>query len=98
MTSSLLFNITNLAYLVSMLLFFAFLASKVKALGLAGNAVACGGLLLQTTAIGLRWRESYVMGVGHAPLSNLYESVVFFSWTIVLIYLLLDLPLSHWAR
>jgi len=33
--------------------------------------------------------------VGHAPLSNLYESVVFFSWTIVLIYLLLDIKYKY---
>jgi cytochrome c-type biogenesis protein CcsB len=91
MTSSLLFNITTIAYLGSMLLFFAFLASRVKSLGLLGSTFAIAGLAVQTVAIGLRWRESYVMGVGHAPLSNLYESVVFFSWTIVLIYLLLDL-------
>lgn len=91
MTSSLLFNITTIAYLVATLLFFAFLAGKVRILGFLGSGTACLGLLLQTLAIGLRWRESYAMGVGHAPLSNLYESVVFFSWTIVLIYLLLDL-------
>ena len=91
MTSSLLFNLTTFAYLISMLLFFAFLASRVSTLGLLGSAVAFFGLVVQSVAIGLRWRESYVMGVGHAPLSNLYESVVFFSWTIVLIYLLLDL-------
>ena len=33
MTSSLLFNVTTFAYLVSMLLFFAFMASRTKALG-----------------------------------------------------------------
>jgi cytochrome c-type biogenesis protein CcsB len=90
MTSSLLFNVTTIAYLVSMLVFFAYLASRVEKLGLAGSMVALFGLLVQTTAIGLRWKESYDQGHGHAPLSNLYESVVFFSWTIVLIYLLLD--------
>ena len=91
MTSSLLFNITTIAYLVSMLLFFTFLASRVATLGLLGSVAAFSGLAVQTVAIGLRWQESYAMGVGHAPLSNLYESVVFFSWTIVFIYLLLDL-------
>ena len=52
-----------------------------------------GGLLVHTAAIGLRWYESYqIPGAdGHAPLSNLYESVVFFAWTIVLIYLLIDI-------
>jgi cytochrome c-type biogenesis protein CcsB len=91
MNSSLLFNITTIAYLVSMLLFFVFLATRVKGLGLCGSIAALFGLALQSVAIGLRWRESYAIGAGHAPLSNLYESVVFFSWTIVLIYLLLDL-------
>jgi len=95
MTSSLLFNVTTFAYLVSMLLFFAFMASRSKALGTAGISVAYFGLLAQTGAIALRWKESYDMGVGHAPLSNLYESVVFFSWTIVLIFALLDIKYKY---
>jgi cytochrome c-type biogenesis protein CcsB len=95
MTSSLLFNVTTFAYLVSMLLFFAYMASRVKALGTGGIYVAYFGFLAQTGAIGLRWKESYDMGVGHAPLSNLYESVVFFAWTIVLIYALLDLKYKY---
>lgn len=37
---------------------------------------------LHTGAIGLRWIESYEMGIGHAPLSNLYESLVFFGWAL----------------
>lgn len=39
---------------------------------------------VHTASIGLRWIESYQIGVGHAPLSNLYESLVFFAWTIAL--------------
>ncbi|OHB33918.1 MAG: c-type cytochrome biogenesis protein CcsB [Desulfuromonadaceae bacterium GWB2_53_15] len=80
---------------MSMLLFFVFLASRNKALGVAAMASAYVGLLSQTIAIALRWKESYDMGVGHAPLSNLYESVVFFSWTIVLIYALLDIKYKY---
>ena len=61
---------------------------------------------LHTAGIGLRWIESYQMGIGHAPLSNLYESLVFFSWSIALalivarlrfgidIIVLLGLPLA----
>ena len=95
MTSSLLFNVTTFAYLVSMLLFFAFMASRSNAVGTGGIAVAYFGLLAQTAAIGLRWKESYDIGFGHAPLSNLYESVVFFSWTIVLIFALLDFKYKY---
>ncbi|HEY6006716.1 MAG TPA: c-type cytochrome biogenesis protein CcsB [Geobacteraceae bacterium] len=90
MSSSLLFNVTTASYMVSMLIFFAFLATKHKSVGLAGSLAAYFGLLVQTVAILLRWKESYTMGHGHAPLSNLYESVVFFSWTIVLIYALIE--------
>lgn len=39
---------------------------------------------LHTASIGLRWLESYQMGMGHAPLSNLYESLIFFGWTVAL--------------
>jgi cytochrome c-type biogenesis protein CcsB len=95
MTSSLMFNVTTFAYLISMLLFFAFLASKSKLLGLGGSLVAYAGFIAQTIAIGLRWNESYVQGHGHAPLSNLYESVVFFSWTIILIFGVLDMKYKY---
>lgn len=40
--------------------------------------------LIHTASIALRWAESYWMGIGHAPLSNLYESLIFFSWTLLL--------------
>jgi cytochrome c-type biogenesis protein CcsB len=78
-----------------MLAFFVFLASRTKAIGQAAMIIAYSGLLAQTVAIALRWKESYDMGMGHAPLSNLYESVVFFSWTIVLIYALLDIKYKY---
>jgi cytochrome c-type biogenesis protein CcsB len=95
MTSSLCFNVTTLAYMASMVVFFIYLASRNSGAGLAGSLLAYAGLGVQTVAIVLRWKESYDMGFGHAPLSNLYESVVFFSWTIVLIYLLIDLKYRY---
>jgi cytochrome c-type biogenesis protein CcsB len=72
--------------MIAMLIFFGFLASRNRTIGLVASSVAFFGFVVQTVAIILRWKESYTMGVGHAPLSNLYESVVFFSWTIILIY------------
>ena len=47
----------------------------------AGLILVC---CVHTAAIGLRWVESYQMGIGHAPLSNLYESLIFFGWAIAL--------------
>jgi cytochrome c-type biogenesis protein CcsB len=97
MSSSFLFNVATLSYLVSMVVFFAFLGSRNKTIGLAGSIAASFGLIVQTAAIGLRWKESYDLGHGHAPLSNLYESVVFFAWTIIFIYVLIDFRYKYRA-
>ncbi len=55
-------------------------ATWVSLLGLAGN----------TAGFILRWVESYRLGFGHAPLSNLYESLIFFAWAIVLTHLIVE--------
>ncbi len=83
--------------MISMLLFMAFLATKNKNVGFSGTIAAMFGFVVQTTAIGLRWKESYDMGRGHAPLSNLFESVVFFSWTIILLFLIIDFKYKYRA-
>ncbi|HEY6874615.1 MAG TPA: c-type cytochrome biogenesis protein CcsB [Geobacteraceae bacterium] len=95
MTSSMLFNVVTLTYMVSMLIFFAFLATKNKTIGLTASCAAYFGFIVQTTAIILRWKESYEAGRGHAPLTNLYESVIFFSWTIILIYALIEIKYKY---
>ena len=91
MLSAKLFNITTIFYMASTLAFFGYLASRNKHVGLAGSVLAWIGFAIHTVATGLRWRESYdLLGKGHAPLSNLYESVVFFAWCIVLIFGIID--------
>src|SRR6185369_17722873 len=66
-----------------------------EAIGKAGIIPAYAGLVVQSIAILLLWKESYDIGVGHAPLSNLYESVVFFSWTIILIFAFIDIKYKY---
>ncbi|ABB33118.1 cytochrome c-type biogenesis protein CcsB [Geobacter metallireducens RCH3] len=95
MTSSMLFNIATFSYLISMLAFFTFLAVKGKSVGLVGSLAAYFGFIVHSAAILLRWKESYDIGMGHAPLSNLYESVVFFAWTIILIFGIIDLKYKY---
>lgn len=90
-----MFNITTILFLVSTLLFFVYLVSKNSSIGLGASLVAFLGWGIETVAIILRWKESYDMGHGHAPLSNLYESVVFFAWTIVLIYGILEMKYKY---
>ena len=58
--------------------------------GRIASITAYAGLAAHTVALVLRWIESYQMGIGHAPLSNFYESLIFFSWTLVLLYLVFE--------
>ncbi len=95
MLSAKLFNATTIFYMLSTLAFFGFMASRSKAAGTAGSLLAWIGLAIHTVATGLRWKESYDLGIGHAPLSNLYESVVFFAWSIVLIFGLIDMKYKY---
>jgi cytochrome c-type biogenesis protein CcsB len=90
MDSSLLFSIATLAYLVAMVLYISYLAFRKESIGKIASIVAASGLVVQTIALFLRWRESYQMDIGRVPLSNLYESLVFFTWSTVLIYLIVE--------
>jgi len=87
MDSSQLLGITTFTYLFASFLYIAALLFKSRTLGVAATWFTAAALLVQTVGLGLRWIESYQMGIGHAPLSNMYESVVFFAWTIVILYL-----------
>ena len=53
------------------------------------------GLVAQSIALIIRWKTSYDLGMGHAPLSNFYESLIFFAWTIVFLYLLMEWRLKN---
>jgi len=93
--STQLLNWTGLLYFFSMFSFIILLTAKNKKIGTIATCLAYAGLALHTIAIGLRWIESYNLGYGHAPLSNMYESIVFFSWTIVLIFLMIDIKYKY---
>jgi cytochrome c-type biogenesis protein CcsB len=93
--STQLLNWTGLLYFFSMFAFIILLTVKNSKVGVVATFLAYAGLALQTVAIGLRWVESYNLGYGHAPLSNMYESIVFFSWTIVLIFLIIDIKYKY---
>jgi cytochrome c-type biogenesis protein CcsB len=92
MNSSLFFNITTFAYFASMVMYIAYVATRSKPVATIARVTALAGFATNTLAIGLRWYESYqVLGIdGRAPLTNLYESIVFFAWSIILVFMLID--------
>jgi len=91
MNSSQLFGITTLCYLLSSAFYLGLLVFKNKKVGTIGLLLAILGVVVQTVALGLRWKESYALGIGHAPLTNMYESLVFFAWCTTLFYIFIEL-------
>jgi len=94
MISPKLVSAVTFLYLFGTVLYFVYLAFRSERLGKFATLTAWISLGVQTAAILLRWVESYQMGFGHAPLSNMYESLVFFSWCIALLYLLWEWKLK----
>jgi len=90
MNSSLLLSITTFVYGLAAFFYLAALVFKKPQAARIGTWVALAGLLGNTAGFIWRWVETYQMGYGHAPLSNLYESLVFFAWSIMLIYLIVE--------
>ncbi|HLA04376.1 MAG TPA: c-type cytochrome biogenesis protein CcsB [Syntrophales bacterium] len=90
MSNSLLFGISIFVYFFAMVLYVSYLAFRSEGLGKAATLTLLGGVIIETAAMALRWYESYQMGIGRAPLTNLYESLVFFAWTIAVVYLALE--------
>jgi len=90
MDSSTLLGITTFTYLFSTILYASIFIFKMHKLGRVATIFTIIALVIQTVALGLRWYESYELGIGHAPLTNMYESVVFFAWTIIALYLAIE--------
>jgi cytochrome c-type biogenesis protein CcsB len=89
-TSSILLSITTFAYLLCALLYLSGVIFHRRMIMLWGSITGVVTLAIQIAGIILRWWESYQIGYGHAPLSNLYESLIFAAWAIMLIYLIME--------
>jgi cytochrome c-type biogenesis protein CcsB len=90
-SSQIFFNISMGIYLVCTIGYLLFAASRSKILGTITTSLLTIGLLIHSGGLGFRWAETHQTGYGYVPLSNMYESLIFFSWTIVLVYLVLEL-------
>jgi cytochrome c-type biogenesis protein CcsB len=63
--------------------------------GKLASWIAWTGLIAHSVALIIRWKASYDLAIGHVPLSNFYESLIFFAWTIVFLYLLMERQLKN---
>ncbi|MGI6657669.1 MAG: c-type cytochrome biogenesis protein CcsB [Desulfobulbus sp.] len=90
MDSSQLFGLAMIAYIAASALYLILFLFRSTVSGVAATVLTLIGAALQTAALGLRWHESYQMGIGHAPLTNMYESLVFFVWCLTVLYLVME--------
>jgi len=90
LSSQTFFNMSMGIYLLCFLGYLIFTASRNRTLGTLSTSLLIIGLLIHSGGLVVRWLETHQTGYGYVPLSNMYESLIFFSWTIVLIYLILE--------
>jgi cytochrome c-type biogenesis protein CcsB len=94
MDSSLFFGLSTMAYILAMMVYITYLAFRKEQIGIMGTTITIAGFISQTMAIVLRWKEfADLSGMGFlksAPLTNLYESLIFFVWCLILGYLLIE--------
>jgi len=90
MSSSQLLSISTFVFALAAFFYMAALIFKKPQLTLPARWIVAAAVVVTTAGLLLRWVESYQMGIGHAPLSNLYESLVFFAWTAGVLYLFVE--------
>ena len=90
MLSSIILSYTTFAYFGVFMLYLIMMVMNKDFFGRLASLLLGLGLIAHTAAIVLRWVKSYELGIGHAPFSNLYESLVFFAWTLVFFYLVIE--------
>jgi cytochrome c-type biogenesis protein CcsB len=90
MNSSEILSVVTFVYGIAAFLYVASWIFNKPAPGKIAKWVAVLAVAGNIAGFILRWQESYRLGIGHAPLSNMYESLVFFALTIGSIYLFIE--------
>ena len=81
----LFFMATLALYLIGTGFFLAYLLRRSEALSKVSLVITGTGFLAHTIALLTR-----MMGAGHVPLASFHEAMSFFSWTLVLVFLIVE--------
>jgi cytochrome c-type biogenesis protein CcsB len=90
MDSTTLHIVATFAYLFATFFYVVYLAFRTRTVGTVATMTAALGVVVHLAGKIMRWIESYRMGIGHAPLSNMYESMSFFALCVMAGYLVLE--------
>lgn len=88
--SSWIFSVSMYLYVAVTVVYLIHAVTQSHRVGLVATSlllIIFGG---HTVGLVYRWLETHHTGYGYIPLSNMYESLIFFSWTIIFIYLILE--------
>src|SRR6056297_1764210 len=83
---TLLFALTTVSYLIASLLYLTAMIGKREGVGSLGRWVLLVGIVVHAGVFAVR--HSMVSGT---PVTSMHESLAFFAWCLVLLFLLLDL-------
>jgi ABC-type transport system involved in cytochrome c biogenesis permease subunit len=78
-------GLTTLLDVALVLMFLVFLTTKKESVLRFAWLLLYATFAVHTAGLLVRWRESYLLGMPHAPLTNLYESLIFYAWCLLLI-------------
>ncbi len=84
---------TFILYLISAIVFFLFFISQKEKIGILGFVFGFMGFFLHTALLALR-----TIALKYPAVSNLYESLSFFAWIIMLLYLLTENRRRLWVN
>ena len=93
MGSSEFYGIATIGYVIAMIVYITYLAFRNESIGKFASSVTVISFMSQTIAFLLRWFEAADMGLRsfwRPPISNLYESIIFFVWCLILGYLIVE--------
>jgi ABC-type transport system involved in cytochrome c biogenesis permease subunit len=81
------FKAAVVCYIIAIALYLFYLARRTTFAGRAASTVALIAVTLHTCGLLFRWTQA---GWNHPPFTNLYESLLFFSWGIAVFYLIIE--------
>ena len=91
MESSFVLGITTFIYMAATFCYVAFVVFRKDFVAKAGLVALLIAILTNSAGIALRWLETHQQGIGYVPLSNMYESLVFFALCIAVLYVFIEL-------
>lgn len=88
------FTLVTFVYLTAGIIYLIHWIFNWERGALIGSAIGWGGFVANLYGFLLRWIQTHQTGFGYVPLSNLYESLVFFGLALAGIYLFWELRLD----